>query len=112
MSRKIKRRQIGTRTVEIRSEDYEPFRVTFKTPGTAALVDIGTFLRAATTGEAKVGGRLIEFLADHIESWTLPDDEQPGTTMPADRDTLDVLPAEIIKAMFDKIFEAGEQAKN
>lgn len=88
-------------TVEV--EGYEPFDITFKLPGQAARLAIMFVIEQSKDGA--VGNAVIDFLAEHVISWTLPEKFCKSAL-----DRLDNSAA--IFAMFSKIKDASDARKN
>lgn len=95
------------REEEIRPRGVKPFKITFRVPGAAGRVDIA--LAAAVGGGAEGlasrGEAMVQFIAQHLVSWTLP--------QPAERKSIAAIRSPgVLFAVFSAIHAAGEQRKN
>lgn len=95
------------REEEVKAPGVKPFRITFRVPGAAGRVDIA--LAAAVGGGAEGlasrGEAMVQFIAQHLVSWTLP--------QPAELKSIAAIRSPtVLFALFSAIHSAGEQRKN
>ncbi len=95
------------REEEIKAPGVKPFKISFRVPGAAGRANIA--LASATgvgqEGLASRGESMVQFIAQHLVSWTLP---QPAElkSIAAIRDAV------VLFVLFRTIRDAGEQRKN
>lgn len=95
------------RTSTVETEEYKPFKITYRTPSGNARMSVGLSTQAPTHEER--GKAMMDFMAEHLVGWTLPQKITPETAahvLGGIRDNV------ILFGIFNTMIEAADAGKN